>query len=106
MSGQSFTRKLREALIVTGVPAEEARRYTTHSFRRGAAVDVLEKEEASCKLLGGPGWRQQSVCGVQGMLKMGEWANRQSASHYATLDEQIAASMAFNIADASDDEAE
>ena len=36
---------------------------------------------------------------------MGEWANRQSASYYATLDEQVAASMAFNVADASEDEA-
>ena len=43
---------------------------------------------------------------MPGMLRMGEWAGKASASHYASADEQDRAGMALNILEASDDDAE
>ena len=68
-----------------GVPQLE--RYTTHCFRRGAGVDVLESH------------------GLQAMLSFGQWRSPQAAEPYASADEQTARALGHAIADCSDDDA-
>jgi hypothetical protein len=67
-----------------GVP--QADRYTSHCFRRGAGVDVLEAH------------------GLQAMLSFGQWSSPQSAEPYASSDEQSARALGHAIADCSDEE--
>ena len=61
-------------------------------------------ERIACAALGGPNWKDSRAYGLQGMLRMGEWASKASAMPYASRDEQVAVSLALHIADASDDE--
>ena len=67
-----------------GVP--QADRYTSHCFRRGAGVDVLEAH------------------GLQAMLSFGQWSSPQSAEPYASSDEQSARALGHAIAVCSDEE--
>ena len=64
------------------VPGAET--YTSHCFRRGAAVDVLERH------------------GLQAMLRFGQWRSPGAATPYASQDEQTAIGLA--ITEASDGE--
>lgn len=104
LSPQQVNSILQDLLRSLGMPPEEAKRHTSHAFRRGAGVDTLEAEDITCTSLGGNGWRKSGAFGVRGMLNMGEWAHKASASHYASYDEMAASSIAFAIAEASDDE--
>ena len=65
-----------------GVPDPET--YTSHCFRRGSAVDVLERH------------------GLQAMLRFGRWRSPAAAAPYASLDEQTAVGLA--LAEASDED--
>ena len=103
-SAQSVSNTLQSLLLECGLAADEAARFTTHCFRRGAGVDVLEAEGTTCSLLAGDRWRRLGMYGLPGMLCMGEWSSKASATHYASVDEQSCAGMAFNILEASDDE--
>ena len=67
-----------------GVP--DAETFTSHSFRRGAGVDVLEAH------------------GLHAMLRFGQWRSPQSASAYASLDEQTATALGKLCTDVSDDD--
>ena len=68
-----------------GVPDSQA--YTSHCFRRGAGVDILEAH------------------GLHAMLRFGQWRSPQSASSYASYDEQTAVALGRLCADLSDDDA-
>ena len=68
--------KLRPLLLETGVPSGELHEWTSHAFRRGSGVDMLEER------------------GVQAMLRHGDWSDRQAAQPYASADEQAAVSLA------------
>ena len=101
---QCVTNTLQSLLLECGLSVEEASRFTTHSFRRGAGVDVLEAESTTCSFLAADHWRRTGMYGLPGMLRMGEWASKASSTHHATADEQSRAGMAFNILEASEDE--
>ena len=64
----------------------EVGEFTSHCFRRGAAVDVLEKH------------------GLKAMLQLGEWKTPRAAEPYSSADEQFATAMGHVMADASDDD--
>ena len=93
-SAQCVTNTLQSLLLECGLSVEEASRFTTHSFRRGAGVDVLEAESTTCSFLAADHWRRTGMYGLPGMLRMGEWASKASSTHYATADEQSCAGMA------------
>ena len=78
--------------------AEEAQGVSSHSFRRGAGTDVLHAAPLACALLAGSSWHTSAAFGLPGMLTPA------SASHYATQDEQQAATLAFQLLEHSDDE--
>ena len=65
-----------------GVP--QADLYTSHCFRRGSAIDILERH------------------GLQAMLRFGQWHSPLAAAPYASPDEQAAVGLA--LAEASDEE--
>lgn len=67
-----------------GVP--DAGKYTSHCFRRGAGVDVLE------------------AGGLQAMLRFGQWRSPTSAEPYASSDEQAAQALGTALADLSEDD--
>ena len=81
--------RLRPAIIETGVSEQQAQSWTSHCFRRGSGVDVLEAQ------------------GVAAMVRHGDWANARSAEPYASRDEQFASALAHArwAVDASDDDA-
>ena len=58
--------------------------FTSHCFRRGAAVDILESH------------------GLSAMLRFGQWSSPQAATPYASADEQAAMDLA--LADHSDED--
>ena len=64
----------------------DATAYTSHCFRRGAAVDILEAQ------------------GLQAMLSFGQWRSPVSAAPYASFDEQCAQALGAAVVDVSDDE--
>ena len=70
----------------TGVPETDIPSFTSHSLRRGAAVDILEQH------------------GLHAMLPYGDWATPQAASHYATFDEIDQHAVGQLAADLSDDD--
>ena len=78
-SAESYMRKVQDILKTLGTP--DVATYTSHCFRRGSAVDILERH------------------GLQAMLRFGQWSSPFSAAPYASLDEQAAAGLA--IAEAS-----
>ena len=65
-----------------GVPQVES--YSSHCFRRGSAVDILEKH------------------GLHAMLRFGQWHSPMAAAPYASPDEQAAVGLA--LAEASDED--
>ena len=64
----------------------DASGFTSHCFRRGAAIDVLEAQ------------------GLQAMLSFGQWSSPAAAAPYATSDEQCAQALGTAVAEVSDDE--
>ena len=79
---------LQPLLLETGIPESALAFWTSHCFRRGSGVDVLEDR------------------GLRAMLAHGEWAGPRSAAPYASSDEQRAVGIAAasRVVDASDDE--
>ena len=84
-SAQTLMRGVVGLLKELGVP--HAERYTSHCFRRGAGVDVLESH------------------GLQAMLTFGQWSSPHSGEPYASADEQAARALGHAITDGSDDDA-
>ena len=63
-----------------------AHEFTSHCFRRGAGVDVLEAH------------------GLKAMLSFGEWSSPHAAAPYASSDEQTARALGTALADFSDED--
>lgn len=80
--------RLQPFLQASGVPADQLSSWTSHCFRRGSAIDVLEHQ------------------GVAAMVAHGEWANPRSAEPYASAEEQHAVQLAAAMwaIDGSDDD--
>ena len=74
--------EIRHILRALQIPNSDS--FTTHCFRRGSAVDVLESH------------------GLQAMLAFGQWRSPQAATPYATAGEQTAVGLA--LAEASGDD--
>ena len=104
ISPRQVSDRLQSILSTLGVSPADCVRYTTHCFRRGAGVDVLEAQKVACTEFSGDRWKERRAYGPVAMLHMGEWASSTSAVPYASRDEQIAVSMAMQIAEASDDD--
>lgn len=71
MGPTAFTTRLQQcaAAALEASKLGQAADWTSHAFRRGSAVDILQAQ------------------GVQAMMKHGEWAAEGSARAYASLDE-------------------
>ena len=69
-------RRIMPFLLEDGVPDAEIPQWTSHSFRRGSAIDILEEH------------------GVAAMVEHGSWSDKSAARPYATEDEQTATSFA------------
>ena len=81
--------RLYPCLQATGVPHQQVHEWTSHCFRRGSGVDVLEAH------------------GVAAMVAHGGWSDPRAAEPYATADEQHAAGMATSallVMDLSEDD--
>ena len=76
--------RIQGILSKLGIP--NADEYTSHCFRRGAGVDVLETQ------------------GLKSMLEFGQWSSPQAAAPYASIDEQTAQALGTALADQSDDD--
>ena len=72
--------------LLDEIGVQHPERYTSHCFRRGAAVDVLEAH------------------GLKAMLDFGQWHSPQAAEAYASRDEQTAQALAAAVVDFSDEE--
>ena len=81
-SAGSYMSKVQGILKTLGVP--DVATYTSHCFRRGSAVDILERH------------------GLQAMLRFRQWSSPFSAASYASLDDQAAVGLA--LAEASDED--
>ena len=91
MTGSEFTNKLQQAVGKCLSPDDlgYVRDWTSHVFRRGSAVDILQTK------------------GVAAMMKHGEWGSEAAAHSYATLDEidtQKLRAACCSMVDLSDDE--
>ena len=73
-------------VLLRGLGVRDADEYTSHCFRLGAGVDVLEAH------------------GLVAMLDFGQWRTPRSAEPYATADDQTARAMGSSLIDFSDDE--
>ena len=60
--------------------------FTSHCFRRGAGIDVLEAH------------------GLKAMLTFGQWSSPQAAMPYASADEQTARALGTALADLSEED--
>ena len=82
--------RLRPLLVETGISEDTLSAWTSHCFRRGSGIDVLEQH------------------GVSAMVEHGEWADPRSALPYASAEEQRAVSLAAALGaiEASDDDIE
>jgi hypothetical protein len=89
-SAKCLMSRLRPFLLESGVAQDEQHLWTSHCFRRGSGIDVLEAN------------------GVAAMVAHGEWADPRAAQPYASAEEQRAVSLATALMaiDASDDEAD
>ena len=91
MSLATFTNKLQHAAN-NSLSSDELgyiRDWTSHAFRRGSAVDILQTR------------------GVAAMMKHGEWGSEAAAQAYATIDEmdtQKLRAACTSVVDLSDDE--
>ena len=72
--------------LLLGIGVDDADKYTSHCFRRGAAADVLEAH------------------GLASMLRFGQWSSASAAEPYASRDEQTAAALGTALLEQSDDE--
>ena len=72
--------------VLRGLGVKQWDKFTSHCFRRGAGVDVLEAH------------------GLQAMLCFGQWSSPQAASSYASMDEQTAQALGETVADMSEDD--
>ena len=80
--------KLRPALLLSGIAEKHLGMWTSHCFRRGSGLDVLEDR------------------GLKAMLAHGSWSSPNAAAPYASRDEQQAVGLAAAcmVIDKSDDE--
>ena len=85
---------LRAQLVRSGFAKEVPPTFSRNCCRRDAGIDVLESEALSCHALVGPRWQASGGFGQRGMLRMGEWARKKSAFHYASDDEMDRVAMA------------
>jgi len=91
MNSHEFTKKL-QLSVAAALPAGDVgdvSSWTSHVFRRGSAVDILQAH------------------GVRAMLKHGEWASETSSHAYATADEidtQKLRASCVSMVDLSDDD--
>ena len=65
---------------------------------------ILHAAPLACALLAWSSWHTSAAFGLPGTLRMRDWSTPASASHYATQDEQQAATLAFQLLEHSDDE--
>jgi hypothetical protein len=72
--------------MLKGLNISDAACFTSHCFRRGAGIDVLEAH------------------GLSAMLDHGQWSSPRAAEPYASADEQTAQAMGTCLVDNSDDE--
>ena len=72
--------------LLKGLNIRDATAFTSHCFRRGAGVDVLETH------------------GLPAMLAHGQWSSPRAAEPYASADEQTAQAMGACLIECSDDE--
>jgi hypothetical protein len=72
--------------LLRGLQVRDAELHTSHCFRRGAGVDVLETH------------------GLRAMLEHGQWSTPRAAEPYASADEQTAQAMCAGAIEFSDDE--
>ena len=91
MSLAEFNTKLQESVNTVLPPAMVGyiRDWTSHAFRRGSSVDILQAGK------------------VNAMMKHGEWSTETSAHSYATLDEistQRLRASCVSMVDLSDDD--
>ena len=80
--------RLRPILAGTGIPNEQLHEFTSHCFRQGSRVDILEAH------------------GVAAMVALGGWSSPQAAEPYASADGQQAVGLvavARTAIDLSDD---
>ena len=80
---QSLMRQVVELLRALGVA--DASVYTSHCFRRGVGVDVLETHR------------------LKAMLEFGHWSTPRSAEPYASADEHTAQAVGCTLVDFSDE---
>ena len=100
---RDYTEGLRRLLAESGVPAGELHLWSSHCARRGSGADVLAAEGPLPVALGGErGRHSRGACGLSGMMAHGEWASKNSATHYASLDEIDRHAIATAIVLASD----
>ena len=81
--------RLHPALRATGVADNQLHEWTSHCFRRGSGIDMLQDK------------------GVDALLSHGDWSTPRAAEPYASADEQCAAQLAasaLNVFDISDDD--
>ena len=91
MTASEFNNKLQQCCssCLSARELDYVRDWTSHAFRRGGAVDILQTK------------------GMEEMLQFGEWASVRSASSYATPDEissQVLRMASAAIIDLSEDE--
>ena len=90
-SGCCFTKPVAHYMqqvvgLLRGLQVRDAELHTSHCFRRGAGVDVLETH------------------GLRAMLEHGQWSTPRAAEPYASADEQTAQAMGVGAIEFSDDE--
>ena len=73
-------------LILVALRVPQAEFFTSHCFRRGAGVDILEAH------------------GLKAMLEFGQWKTPAAAEAYASADEQAAHAMGTALAEFSEEE--
>ena len=90
-SGNFFVQSTAQLMLLVvsmlkGLNISDAACFTSHCFRRGAGIDVLEAH------------------GLSAMLDHGQWSSPRAAEPYASADEQTAQAMGTCLVDNSDDE--
>ena len=86
MPSAFFHSQLWNLLAAVGIPKEVCPEYTSHAFRRGVAVDILERQ------------------GLSAMLQYGQWQSVRSVSRYASWDEMDRQMVGTLTAEASDED--
>ena len=86
ITSAQFHLRFQVLLRAAGVPPDVCPQYTSHAFRRGVGVDILERQ------------------GLPAMLAYGQWQTPRSAASYATWDEMDRQAIGTLTADASDED--